>query len=290
MDGGTGEMDMVEIDRTAATLGITFTVNGAAGSDGTRAVNFDQMFYHAGSGDDVITGAAGYNSLEGNAGNDRLTGGNSSGVGDDLHGGDGNDVLRGGGEGDYLDGGNGFDIVMYSESTAGVAINLAAGTGVGGTAQDDTLLSIEGAYGGAGNDSLQGSNGDNTLVGNDGNDVLAGLAGKDALAGGAGADRFTYGSVGQSLVGAASDLITDFSHAQGDRVDLGGIDANTVLAGNQAFAFIGTAAFSHVAGQLREVIAGGVTSLYGDVNGDGAADFQIRCTGAITFVAADFVL
>jgi hypothetical protein len=64
----------------------------------------------------------------------------------------------------------------------------------------------------------------------------------------------------------------------------------TAVAGDQAFSFIGTAAFTHHAGELRFATASGVTSVYGDVNGDGTADFQIRLSGTITLVAADFVL
>jgi Ca2+-binding RTX toxin-like protein len=209
---------------------------------------------------------------------------------DTLQGGDGNDVLRGGSGPDHLDGGAGFDVAIYSESAAGVMVRLDAGTGAGGTAQGDTLTAIEGVYGGAGNDVLVGGALDDTLVGNAGNDALVGYGGRDTLAGGAGADRFLYGSVGQSPAGAGSDLILDFSHADGDRIELAAIDANTAAAGDQAFAFIGTAAFGHVAGQLRAETAGGVTTLSGDVDGDGVADVQIRCTGAIAFVAADFLL
>ncbi len=85
----------------------------------------------------------------------------------------------------------------------------------------------------------------------------------------------------ESVVGANADLITDFSHAQGDRIDLSAIDANTGVAGNQAFSFIGTGLYTGVAGQLRYAAAGGVTTIAGDVNGDGASDFHIQLTGAI---------
>ncbi|WP_342236027.1 hypothetical protein [Inquilinus sp. OTU3971] len=37
-------------------------------------------------------------------------------------------------------------------------------------------------------------------------------------------------------------------------------------------------------------VAGGVTTITGDVNGDKVSDFQINLTGAIGLVAADFVL
>ncbi|MDR6293882.1 Ca2+-binding RTX toxin-like protein [Inquilinus ginsengisoli] len=250
----------------------------------------------AGAGDDVVWGGEGVDVIRGEAGNDLVYGGAGGdgidgGAGNDwIVGFDGNDTLRGGAGADRLDGGGGFDTAMYSEATAGVGVNLAAETGIGGIAQGDTLSAIEGVYGGSGNDGLIGSSTDNVLVGNAGNDVLIGLGGRDALAGGAGADRFTYGSVGQSPVGGGSDQISDFSHAQGDRIDLVSIDARTTVAGNQVFTFIAAAAFTHHAGELRAVSAGGVSSIYGDVNGDAVADFQIRATGTIALVAADFVL
>jgi len=84
--------------------------------------------------------------------------------------------------------------------------------------------------------------------------------------------------------------ITDFSHAQGDKIDLSAIDANTGAAGDQAFSFIGTDAYTGVAGQLRYVVGGGITTIAGDINGDGTSDFHIQLTGAIGLVAADFVL
>ncbi|MGO4125023.1 M10 family metallopeptidase C-terminal domain-containing protein, partial [Inquilinus sp. YAF38] len=91
-------------------------------------------------------------------------------------------------------------------------------------------------------------------------------------------------------VGANADRITDFSHAQGDKIDLSAIDANTGAAGDQAFSFIGTGLYTDHAGELRYSVAGGVTTIAGDLNGDGTSDFHIQLTGAIGLVAADFVL
>jgi serralysin len=55
-------------------------------------------------------------------------------------------------------------------------------------------------------------------------------------------------------------------------------------AGNQAFRFIGSAAFSGVDGQLR--FAGGL--LQGDTNGDRVADLEVRIVGAL--LAGDILL
>jgi Ca2+-binding RTX toxin-like protein len=161
-------------------------------------------------GNDTIDGLGGSDILTSGAGSDTLTGGLDE---DELQGGAGNDVLRGSEGGDIIDGGAGSDAAMYSESTVGVTISLAAGTGVGGNAQGDVLISIETVYGGLGNDTLVGSVGNDGLVGGAGNDVLRGLAGKDTLIGGAGSDRFFYAAPGDSPVGANADVIADFSHA-----------------------------------------------------------------------------
>jgi hypothetical protein len=87
-------------------------------------------------------------------------------------------------------------------------------------------------------------------------------------------------------------VITDFSQAQGDRIDLSAIDADTTVASNQAFVLAanGTDPFSGVAGQLRYEVGGTTTSVFGDVDGDAVADFEIVLTGSITLTAADFVL
>ena len=89
---------------------------------------------------------------------------------------------------------------------------------------------------------------------------------------------------------ADADRITDFSHTQGDKIDLSAIDASIEAAGDQAFSFIGNALYSGVAGQLRYAVAGGVTTIAGDVDGNGTSDFHIQLTGTIALVAGDFVL
>jgi hypothetical protein len=65
------------------------------------------------------------------------------------------------------------------------------------------------------------------------------------------------------------------------------LDADTALAGNQAFSFIGTAAFS-AAGQLRYDAAAGV--LYGSVDADGDAEFAVLLTGVSNLATTDFFL
>lgn len=175
---------------------------------------------------------------------------------------------------------DGYNVVG---TTAGETINGTSHPARRTSDEEDTVYAREG------NDTVQGLGGDDWLYGETGNDVLTGGAGADRLTGGAGADQFVYTLVSDST-GAAMDVITDFLRSQGDRISLSAIDSNSVAAGNQAFAFIGAAAFSQVAGQLRYEAAGGTTNIFGDVNGDGLADLQIQLSGQLNLVAADFVL
>ncbi|MCP8937225.1 M10 family metallopeptidase C-terminal domain-containing protein [Alsobacter sp. SYSU M60028] len=138
--------------------------------------------------------------------------------------------------------------------------------------------------GGAGNDSFDGGIGNDTILGGDGNDRIFGNAGADRLTGNAGSDTFVYTALWQSMRGAA-DTITDFTRGV-DRINLGDIDAKANTVANEAFAFIGAAAFDGHAGQLR--FSAGL--LQADVNGDREADFAIAISNVTTLSASDFIL
>jgi Ca2+-binding RTX toxin-like protein len=279
LDGGAGS-DTAKYDEGNVGIVVDLSTGAASGGNAQGDVLVSIESLTGSQANDSLTGNDGDNALAGEAGDDVLRGGH------------GDDVLRGGAGADLLDGGgnsNINDTAMYNEGNIGVVVDLSTGTGSGGNAQGDVLVSIENLTGSRGNDSLTGNAGGNTLAGDIGDDVLRGGAGQDVLRGGAGGDRFVFAAVTDSRAGAP-DRITDFSQLQGDRVDLSAIDANTAAAGNQAFSFIGTALYSGVAGQLRYASDGTNTAIAGDVNGDGVSDFRIRLTGAIGLVAGDFVL
>ncbi|PII38594.1 hemolysin [Sinorhizobium meliloti CCBAU 01290] len=174
-----------------------------------------------------------------------------------------------------------------------------------GTAGADRLTGTavnEAFDGGAGNDVINGAAGNDTIIGG---------AGADLLTGGAGNDTFVFkspndsapgfsGYVNNVAYGPASgagyrDTVTDFGNGF-DRLDLSAIDANTGAAGNQAFTWRGTGEFSRHTGELIYKTfnpAGTVddkTIIYGDVNGDGRADFQIELSGLKSLVTGDFLL
>ncbi|HEY9344284.1 MAG TPA: M10 family metallopeptidase C-terminal domain-containing protein, partial [Inquilinus sp.] len=185
------------------------------------------------------------------------------------------------------------------DSAVGVTINLATNVNIGGTAQGDTIdTDVETINGSNHNDVMTGNGLANALLGFDGADILSGGGGADVLRGGTGADVlnggagndfFSYTAISDSTA-AAADTIQDFQ-AGTDLISLREIDADGNGAnGDTAFSFIGTGAFSDVAGQLRYETAGSTTTVSADVNGDGSADIVIHLTGAITLTAGDFLL
>ncbi len=144
-------------------------------------------------------------------------------------------------------------------------------------------------FGGRGDDRITCGNGNETIDAGAGDDRVRGNQGADTLRGGEDADSFIFATVNDSAVGT-SDTISDFKSADDDIVRLRQIDADTVTAGNQAFTFVGAAAFTGKAGELRADTLGGATVVQGDVNGDGNADFEILFTGVAGMAADDFVL
>jgi Ca2+-binding RTX toxin-like protein len=269
---------------------------------------------------------AGFDPALTNTGADYLDGGDGD---DRMYGQDGNDTLKGGTGNDYLDGGAGNDNMaggtgndIYIVAAAGdVTIENADGgtdtvrsyvnwtlannverlelqgsgnlNGIGNTLAN-TLVGNSGnnvLSGGGGNDYITGGSGNDTLIGGDGNDTLIGGAGRDILIGGAGNDTFDFNLVSESPAGAASRDSINGGFAHGfDRIDLATIDANTLVAGNQAFSFIGAAAFSGVAGQLRYTNYSGTVIIDADVNGDSTADMQILVAGTNFMSGTDFIL
>lgn len=105
-----------------------------------------------------------------------------------------------------------------------------------GTALADTILGL------GGNDFLEGRGGNDIIDGGAGNDRIIGGGGADRLTGGAGSDTFVYMSLSDLSKVYGAEFITDWSSQ--DRIDLTAIDANAMIAGNQAFHFAGYS-FAH---------------------------------------------
>lgn len=210
------------------------------------------------------TGNANDNLITGNSRNNQLMG---LGGNDTLNGGEGNDYLNGGRSEDWLNGGDGNDSIFGGSGN----------DNVNGVDADDLL------FGGAGID---------TLYGGYGADTLNGGASRDRLYGGGDEDRFVYRQLSDSAsTSAYRDQIFEFQ-AGLDQIDLSAIDAKPQdsLPGDQEFDWIGTVAFSSVAGQLRWQLAAGYGLLQADVTGDGLADFEIYITGLTSFAVNNLIL
>lgn len=246
-----------------------------------------------GSGNDSLGGGIGDDTIFGDEGHDVLTG--STGM-DLLAGGQGDDTLRGGGGDDRLFGNDGDDL-MYGSAGEDVLDGADGNDTLEGNSQADTLS------GGAGEDVLRGGDGFDLLDGGAGNDVLAGGNGADILLGGAGMDILrgdAQGDVFRFLDAAhsthqASDVILGIDGvgaAGGDVIDLLGIDANALVAGDQAFTFLGEVSnavgLGFGAGGLWVRDFGDQTRLFGNTDGDSEIELVIRINDAASVVAADY--
>ncbi len=154
-----------------------------------------------------------------------------------------------------------------------------------------------GNSGTAGNDTLVGTAGGDTLRGYAGNDRLTGGAGGDVLMGGTGTDTFDFdlaahsvGNYRDVLRGADGGKSFDGAGAAaGDRIDVSGIDANEVAAGNQAFVW------GAGIGRIAAIEMGNTATLVrANTDNDAAFEFELviedASTNASAYTAADFIL
>lgn len=149
---GGGGSDTARYDDSSAAVEISLTNGTASGGDANG---------------DVLTSIE---NLVGSVFADRLIG--NAGV-NRLEGGAGDDLISGRGGADALIGGAGIDTTTYNASTAGVNVNLATGTGLGGDAQGDTLSGIENVIGSAYDDTLTADGHANALTGGNGIDTVS---------------------------------------------------------------------------------------------------------------------
>ncbi|MEI8251805.1 MAG: calcium-binding protein [Synechococcus sp. ELA057] len=240
----------------------------------------------SGSGLDWLIGIE---NLIGGSGSDRLVG--DAGA-NRIESGDGDDWVDGGAGNDTLIGGNQLkegDTLSYSRASAGVRVNLsltaAQNTGGAGT---DLVTGFENLSGSPFADALVGNADPNRLDGGSGNDTLQGGAGADTLRGGEGADEFLYANEAEASSSRGRDLILDLTAS--DRINLTAIDARSDQSGNQAFSWIGGAAFTAL-GQLRYTrLSNGNGLLEGNCSGTLAAEFQIELQGCPDLAGGALVL
>ncbi|CCD01082.1 protein of unknown function (plasmid) [Azospirillum baldaniorum] len=232
---------------------------------------------------DLSTGLGTGGDAEGDrlTGIENLTGSNQAdrliGDGGDnrLDGAAGDDTLIGGEGADTLVGGAGIDTADYSASADAVVVDLAAGTGSGGTAEGDRLSGVENLIGSAFDDRLTGDGLDN---------VLKGGAGADTLEGGAGADTADYSG---SDAGVTVDLTTGTGlggDAEGDRLTI----IENLSGSGHADLLIGDGGANRLDGAAGDdtLIAGaGADTLVGGAGTD-TADYSASTAGVTVDLAA----
>jgi VCBS repeat-containing protein len=189
-----------------------------------------------------------------------------------------------------------FTFSVTATDPAGHQFTESFHVGVGTSNGDVNFFSVSAGtdidFGLNGQDTILGGAGDDALVGGQNADSITGGAGADQLIGGQGADLFVYTAVSDSTA-AHSDVIFDFQEtANGDRIDLSAIDANSSLVNDQAFAFVTAQTTGVVAHSVTwyEDTAHNATVIQADINGDGVADMQITLTGLHSLTGGDFIL
>ena len=101
---------------------------------------------------------------------------------------------------------------------------------------------------------------------------------------------FVWTSTADSrLAGDEADVITDFNRGEGDLIAVNPIDADVTVAGDQAFTFIGTAAFT-APGQINYFTTATDTYILLNTDGDAAQEMTIRLVGVQTPDASWFAL
>jgi len=285
VEGGDG-VDM--LDFTGRVTALYAEIEAGIASGGLEFSGIEGVL--GGAGADVLVGDAGANWLGGGAGNDVLTGGGGN---DTLDGGAGEDTMSGGTGSDVYRVDSAGDVVLEGATTGTDAVWTTLAAYTLGARMESLAFLGTGAFAGTGNagrNEMAGGAGADTLSGLGGSDLLRGGGGRDLLIGGDGVDRFLFDATSLGTAATHAVTIQDLDRAAKERIDLVGVDAVAATAEDDAFAFIGSAAFSGVAGQLRWTDAGVQRRIEGDVNGDGVADLTILTAAAGPVTASWFLL
>ncbi|QAY78894.1 M10 family metallopeptidase C-terminal domain-containing protein [Sphingosinicella sp. BN140058] len=309
--GGIDEVRTALGNRAASNLlyvlpaNVENLVGTSSAAQGVRLNALDNIAVLGGGGDLVNAHDGGNDRIVAGGGNDTVYFGGALTNGDSVDGGAGTDTVSLVGvytiafDADDLVSIENLTLYGFGTPTAPVTydltmndVSVSAGQQMlvlGDSLLANDVLKFNGAAEAEGGFNVRSGRGADTLRGGAGADRLWGNEGADTLTGGAGKDVFEYASAAEST-NAQRDLIRDFE--RGDMLSFGAIDADgTGVAGNGSFLFVGAAAFSGRAGELRLLQDGTNTWLVeGDTNGDRIADLSIAVLtpGGYQMSAVDF--
>lgn len=303
------------------------TLTGGAESDNSSTTSFGDNI-QGGNGDDVLAGGLGDDTLQGDAGQDtadfsgsatavnaNLTTGNATGQGldtlttiEDLVGSAQGDTLTGSATDNVITGAAGDDKIDcvgaatdedtagFSDSAAGVTVDLTAGTATGdGT---DTLKNCEDVQGSGFDDTIMGDSNDNALFGGAGIDSISGGTAtddSDIIDGGAGSDWVDYSARTDPVTvdftksvntaaGNTAGACNDGPGGANDEFvngDVAGGEADCINAVENAA--LGTGDDTFVGSAFNNTVqpGGGQNSLAGGTGGD-TLDYSVGYTAGVT--------
>lgn len=296
IDGGSG-YDRAFAFSYAGSLNVNLGetnlefVSGSSEGDTLNAVNVAEAVKLFGNGgNDVLTGSAFDDYINGGAGDDILDGLTNA---DSVSGGAGDDIIFVDHLDALIDGGADYDQIFVRGYAQNHTYNIGGGNleYANGNIADDTFDGSAATW----SVKLLGQGGDDTLIGNGGNDILNASAGADSLDGGAGDDIIFMDDHDISVIGGEGyDRVYANGTSGALTFDLTAAGVEYVSGSTQGDSF--TAAGSLVAVKLlgragADALAGGNANdlLYGEAGadtliGNGGDDFLSGGAGTDTFV------
>ncbi|MFO1185001.1 MAG: cadherin domain-containing protein [Bauldia sp.] len=265
LNGGNGN-DTASYAASGAGVNVSLATGTGSGGDAEGDTLISIEYVIGSAFDDVI---------EGNAGNNKLTGGANTAAG---------------------------DTVSYAHAGAAVTVSLAstAGQKTGG-AGTDTLSGFENLTGSNFNDKLTGSTGNNVISGLDGNDTINAGAGNDRLIGGNGTDTLTGGTGGDAFVfnlpTEGMDTVTDFASGSDFlEISVAGFGGNLQVAGAVTLLTVADVASANSGGSdgyfIFDNSGTGAGTVYYDATGGDSSDAVaiVKLQTGATLLASDFHL
>jgi Ca2+-binding RTX toxin-like protein len=276
----TGSLELRAGDSLFMTGSPTIAVGGAL------SIFVDTLGNDGGAGGVVYLGSAlvSATSIAINGAGENDTLGGFEGVDQTVHGNDGNDTIKSSGEGHYfgdagndlmlaglssgivpevLDGGGGIDTLDTQAFSGNYTVNLA--TGVTNFAYE-SFVNFENVITSNGNDQITGTAGINVIETGAGNDIIDGGAGTDVMRGGAGDDTYYVDNAGDVVNESAGSGVDNVRSALSINLS----DAVHYLGAIEAAVLLGAANVNLTGNNLGNVLIGSAGNNI--VNGGAGAD------------------